>query len=440
MRLVALLCLAALAARPLPAQERGAFNAPAVDHHQHLLSPASAALVNRFDGPSAATVRLSPELAALIEQRAAKWNDAAALADMHTADALLVERDAVQGRAAVAAALAKRFRSGYRLVPTKAALGQSTAQVAAYLVRGEGAATDFFGSVHFSLARNADGAWRIAGESLHFPGPTYYKPTAAADLIKLMDDADIQRAVVLSVAYFFGTPFAPAEPGELDRVRAENNWTAAQAAQFPDRLLAFCSVNPLKDYAIGEVERCTRQLRMRGLKLHFGNSDVDLSNPDHVARVRAVFAAANRLRIPVVAHLWTQGRNYGAKDSRLFLDQVLPAAPDIVVQVAHMAGAGPGWTDEALAVFAEAVAAHDPRTRNLYFDVTTVADEQPPERLKQLAARIRQIGATRILYGSDAAFGGRKTANEEWGTFRGMVPLDDAEFAIIRSNVAPYLK
>jgi predicted TIM-barrel fold metal-dependent hydrolase len=147
---------------------------------------------------------------------------------------------------------------------------------------------------------------------------------------------------------------------------------------------------------------------MRGLKLHFGNSDVDLSKPDHVTRVRAVFAASNRLRIPIVAHLWTIGRQYGAKDSRLFIDRILPAAPDIVVQVAHMAGAGPGWTDDALGVLAEAVAARDPRTR--------------------------------ILYGSDAAFGGRKTANEEWGTFRGMVPLDDQEFAAIRENVAPYLR
>jgi predicted TIM-barrel fold metal-dependent hydrolase len=179
---------------------------------------------------------------------------------------------------------------------------------------------------------------------------------------------------------------------------------------------------------------------MRGLKLHFGNSDVDLSKPDHLAKVRAVFAAANRLRIPFVVHLWTIGRNYGAKDSRLFIDQILPAAPDIVVQVAHMAGAGPGWTDDALGVFAEAVAAHDRRTRNLYFDVATVAEEQPPERLKQLAARIRQIGVDRVLYGSDAAFGARKTANEEWGIFRGMVPLDDAEFSAIRDNVAPYLR
>jgi hypothetical protein len=29
--------------------------------------------------------------------------------------------------------------------------------------------------------------------------------------------------------------------------------------------------------------------------------------------------------------------------ARIFLDQVLPAAPDVVVQVAHFAGSGPGY-------------------------------------------------------------------------------------------------
>ena len=415
-------------------------NAPLVDHHQHLLSPSSAAFVNRFDGPKIPDVSLPPELAELLRQRAAAWNDADALARLHTANAILVQNGTVQGRTEVSAALAKGFRSAYHFVPNAVSASNSAAQIATFLARGEGTATDYFGSGFLSVVKEADGRWRIAGENLHFPGPRQYKPMNAADLVKLMDEADIPRAVVLSVAYFFGTPFAPAQADELAQVRAENDWTASQAAQFPDRLVAFCSFNPLKDYAVPELERCTRLLGMRGLKLHFGNSDVDLSKPEHIAKVREVFAAANRLRMPIAAHLWTVGRNYGAADSRMFLDQILPAAPNIVVQVAHMAGAGPGWTDDALAVLAEAVASHDPRTRNLYFDVATAADNQPAERLRLLATRIRQIGVGRTLYGSDAAFGGRNTANEEWGTFRGMVPLTDAEFSTIQNNVAPYLR
>ncbi len=435
------MCLGALSFT-LPARAQGAelLNAPAVDHHQHLLSPSSAELVNRFDGPKITDVKLPAAIATLLQQRTGGWNDAAALAKLYTTDAILLQNGTVTGRDAVSAALAKGFRSSYRLLPAAVGVSGSTAHVSAYLVRGEGAETSYIGSALLSLVKERNGRWRIGSESLQIPGPRHYRPMSAADLIKIMDDADIRKAVVLSVAYFFGTSFAPAQADELSRVQAENGWTAQEAARFSDRLVAFCSFNPLKDYAVAELERCSRQLGMRGLKLHFGNSDVDLSRPDHVAKLRSVFAAADRLRLPIVAHLWTVGRQYGAKDSRVFIDQLLPAAPNIVVQVAHMAGAGPGWTDDALAVLAEAVAANDPRTRNLYFDLATVADEQPPERLQLLARRIRQIGVARILYGSDAAYGGRRTANEEWSTFRGMVPLTDAEFAVIRDNVAPYLR
>ena len=123
-----------------------------------------------------------------------------------------------------------------------------------------------------------------------------------------------------------------------------------------------------------------------------------------------------------------------------FLDQVLPGAPDIPVTIAHMAGGGPVWTDEALEVFANAIENGDARTRNLTFDVASVADLQKPEQLELLAKRIRQIGPQRILYGSDAAFGGNSPPAQEWATFRGSVPLTDAEFAVIRDNVAPYLR
>jgi predicted TIM-barrel fold metal-dependent hydrolase len=222
-------------------------------------------------------------------------------------------------------------------------------------------------------------------------------------------------------------------------LRAENDWTAREVARHPKRLVGFCGVNPLTEQALAEIRRCKDELGMVGVKLHFGNSQVELENPMHLSQMKAFFAEANRLRMPIAAHLWTTGR-YGPQDSELFLAQLLPQAPDVVVQIMHMAGAGPGWTDEALEPFAVAAAANDPRMKNVYFDVATAADDQTPARLELLARRIRQIGPSRILYGSDASFGGRGAPKKEWGIFRGMVPLTDSEFAIIRDNVAPYLR
>ncbi len=56
-----------------------------------------------------------------------------------------------------------------------------------------------------------------------------------------------------------------------------------QVAQYSDRLRAFCGVDPLKDYALAEIARCAQDPNLHyGLKLHFGNSDMDLDNPEHV--------------------------------------------------------------------------------------------------------------------------------------------------------------
>jgi predicted TIM-barrel fold metal-dependent hydrolase len=263
----------------------------------------------------------------------------------------------------------------------------------------------------------------------------------------LLDAAGIRQATLLSLAYQFGKPGREADD-EAGAVRRENDWTAAQAARYPDRLAAFCSFNPLKDYAIEELERCaSRPGLARGIKLHFGNSDVQLDDPAHVARLRAVFAAANRHRMAIVVHLRAsigKNRPYGARQARIFIEQVLPAAPDTMVQVAHLAGAGPGYADppsrDAMAALAAAVAQHDPRTRNLWFDVASIVDRDiAPALAQQVAELIRQVGTGRVLYGSDAAQGANLRPQASWAAFR-KLPLTQDEFAQIADNVPPYFR
>ena len=423
---------ASLVTAPVPPPALG----PQVDHHQHLLSP-DAAAHERGEGFMA--VAVPADIARLLEKRTSAWNNSKTLADVYAENALLVEDSAISGRTAVAEYVAERFGRPYAITPLAYAGHGDSRQIAAAYTRGEGDAMTYVGLTSMTLRRGRDRAWRIASESMKFPGPVPLRELDAAGLVRLLDEADIGRAVVMSVAYLFENLEEPVENGAA-RLRQENDWTAAQVARYPARLVGFCSVNPLTEQATAEIERCASQLQLKGLKLHFGNSNVDLKTPAHLERVKQVFATANRLRLPVAVHLWDSANDYGRRDAELFLAEVLPQAPDIVVQVMHMAGAGPGWTDEALEVLANAVEAGDPRTRNVYFDVATVADFQTTEQLQLLARRIRQIGPERILYGSDGAFGGNKPPDQSWGHFRGMVPLTDAEFAIIRDNVAPYLR
>jgi hypothetical protein len=61
--------------------------------------------------------------------------------------------------------------------------------------------------------------------------PPAYATITAADLVALLDAAAICRALVLSVAYMYGSPAGNRTKDEYARVRAENDWTNAQAAQ-----------------------------------------------------------------------------------------------------------------------------------------------------------------------------------------------------------------
>lgn len=405
--------------------------APAADHHQHLISAEAAKLQALLPLPAVAA---PPDVAQLLAGRAAHWNDKKALQDLFTDDAVVYTIDDhtwIKGRAAVADYLGGRFARPYSVTPIAVQLDGNGGHLAGYFTRGD----KHFGEVQMSLRKGSDGTWRIAAETPVFPGPQPREEYTAQQLIANLDAAGIPRAVVLSTAYWFGSPMHPNVENELAKVRAENDWTAEQVLRYPGRLIAFCSMNPLKDYALGELERCAKSGRFKGVKLHFGNSGIDLKNAQHVAAMKEFFRAANRLRLPIVAHLWTLDRSYGREHSEVFLNELLPEAPDIVVQVAHFAGGGPGYTDAAMEVFADAVEKGDPRTKNLYFDVATVADEQPDAELKRFAARIRQVGLKRVLFGSDL---GPPYARQEWLTFRTTVPLTDDEMRTIAENVAPY--
>ncbi|HYS97704.1 MAG TPA: amidohydrolase family protein [Candidatus Dormibacteraeota bacterium] len=283
----------------------------------------------------------------------------------------------------------------------------------------------------------------------HFFSPDLAKlvgiePIDAAKVVALLDSAGIRRALVLSVAYSWSNPSRNVE-NDYEHVKAENDWVAAQVGRYPDRLRAFCSVNPVRDYALTEIERCASNPLLRaGLKLHIGNSAVDYHSTQDLQKLRQVFRAVNAKHMAIVIHMRASiSRNlpYGRLEAQIFLDSILTSAPDVPVQIAHLAGAGgyDSTADAALSVFVDAIARHDSRAKQLWFDVTTVTRNATPEDSKLLATRIRQLGVDRVLFGSDAAAGANLAPRESWAEFL-KLPLSEAEFRTIANNVAPYMR
>lgn len=265
-------------------------------------------------------------------------------------------------------------------------------------------------------------------------------PVSAQDLIPQLDAAGIERAAVLSVAYVYGQP-ARSLAEEYARVRAENDWAARQAAEYPERLVALCSVDPLRDYALAELARCAASPEFgRGIKLQPASGGALLDDPQQVERLRRVFRSANARGMAIVLQL----QETGVREARLLLEQLLPHAPDVPVQVAYT-GDKPGARDAsaqlaALAVLADAAARQDPRMRHVWVDVTAFARPGlSAADARRLVRRLRQVGMERVLYGSDAEIGADVRPREAWAAFRSL-PLTEAEAARVANNVMSYLR
>jgi uncharacterized protein len=412
---------------------------PRVDHHQHLLSPMAAALTSKI--PKA--IEVAPHVAKVLDAHITHWNNKSELAPLYAQDSFVfstTDPEVVRGQDRVAGYMTTRFRARYRMIPIAFNASATSARITGFFERGESGAAKPFGFFDLGVIRSGSADWRIASEMLVFPAPKTSEPETAQQLIAALDEPGIAQAVVLSNAYYFDSPRLTPEGGSYEKVRAENDWTAEQVAQYPDRLVAFCSVNPLSSWAIDEIKRCASSGKFKGLKLHFGVSGIDLKNTAHVEKVRSVLAEANRLKFPLIVHVRAD-QTYGAGHAHILLDKIVSAAPDVSFTIAHLWG-GESYSAAALEVYADAVRQHDPPTNNLYFDIAEVdlVVGESPDISKAVADRMRQIGLERILYGTDGPIAESQTPRDGWNTTCAKLPLTDEEFRIIANNVAPYLR
>jgi predicted TIM-barrel fold metal-dependent hydrolase len=280
-------------------------------------------------------------------------------------------------------------------------------------------------------------------------------PGTAAELVRLLDRDGVDRALVLSVAYFFGMPdLGDADPSAL---AAENDWVADQVAPFADRLAACCSVNPALAGATAEIERCAATGRFVGLKLHVANSDLDLRDPFHLERLGEVFECANAAGLMIAIHMRGRRPDYGAPDVRLLIERLLPKAPDVAVQVAHAAGWGDYHQpcDAGLATFAAWAESDRSAAQQVYFDLSATVIDPPagsPERrtgtgeerreawrerrFGDLARHLRAIGLERVLFATDWPVA---TPAGYLQTLEERLPLEPGDFERLCANVAPWL-
>lgn len=260
----------------------------------------------------------------------------------------------------------------------------------------------------------------------------------AADALAVLDEAQVGRGVVLSMAYLFGSPYLAGQHYDVPRMtRAENEYVAEEVARSHGRLTGFFSVDPLSSSAPDEVRFWVADKRLKGLKLHLTSAGINFNDPSQVKQLAGVVGLAGENQLPLVIHLRSTP-DFGAGQTEIFIRDVLPAARQSTVQIAHVGG----WsgtdrvTLEDLAIFAAHIARHEPATRHVLFDLSGVATSaMAQEEAATLVELMRRIGLTRFVLASDYDFFTPRATGEQ---LRAKLPLSDAEWQTLAHNCAPW--
>lgn len=230
----------------------------------------------------------------------------------------------------------------------------------------------------------------------------------------------LAAAILVPMAHFYGNRELRAAADlsvdeERERVARENNHVAREAARWPGRAVAYCSVDFLRPYAWDELRRCQAELASPGIKLHLASAGADLTDDAQLAALERIFGWAEDQELAILLHFDPQRRGLEVADVERFLARVLGPHPRLRLQLAHLGGSGGygPWTQAVFRSFRDwlgvQAAQGEPR-RGLQFDLSGVLLEHAAEgvpattggEVAALAADLATIDPDRLLFGSDA--------------------------------------
>lgn len=210
-----------------------------------------------------------------------------------------------------------------------------------------------------------------------FPDPTGEK------LIQTMDEAGIDKTVILPLDWglIFGEP-----PISIEE---QNREIAKLAEKYPDRVIAFASVDPQRRGGLRLFERAVKEWGAKGLKLH-PLSGFYLNDPV----VYCFYEKAEELGVPVLVHIGTDPPPLRSKYGQpIYLNDVGIDFPDLTIIGAHMGGI---WENDAVQI-----ASMHP---NIHLDFALkqrVAFQTPMEFYPWLRLMLDRLGPRKMMLGSD---------------------------------------
>ncbi|MDD2710233.1 MAG: amidohydrolase family protein [Verrucomicrobiae bacterium] len=215
----------------------------------------------------------------------------------------------------------------------------------------------------------------------------------AKQFVGVLDKHDINMAGLFTLTGF------------LEEPAKYNNDLAAAVKEFPDRLYAFCTVNPRDgEKALRELRRCRFDLALPGIKLHPWLQAFSVTDP----MMFPILEESIKLNMPIIFH---DGSVPFSTPSQIGL--LADLYPEAKLILGHA-----GLKD----FFREAILVAQ-RHKNVFLCPSGV----PVLGIKLMTEK---AGADRMMFGSDLPFGGEELLVHKLNTLRGL-EITDAERSMI---------
>lgn len=281
-------------------------------------------------------------------------------------------------------------------------------------------------------------AWKNAGATFSRRDEYYSNVDTIMNRlgIKLHDGTFIH---LVAMGYLYHTEDLGVKENARALLQAENDYLAGQKAKYPNHIKAYFGIDPLAEHALEELMRCHRELRLDGIKLHGNASQIYLTVPEHLAKVRRIFRYAAENNLPVLLHFDNSHRKFGERDVMLLADSILAPLPPMKLQIAHFGTSG-GFNSKTKSVLdsfwklfeqRHAIIKHD-----IVFDISGVALDKDGEGVAKLtddefaslSQYVRKLGLERTVFATDYPL---YTSAEYLKVLQTRLKLNEAELQIL---------
>lgn len=248
------------------------------------------------------------------------------------------------------------------------------------------------------------------------------------------------RIYLISTGYAF-YDIANDMQTEIELKLKEHNHLSNAVHRYPDKIIPFYGVNPLKPYAIQLLDRCRTNLNFHGVKIHMHASHVDFRKDEHVAALRGIFQYTAQHDIPVLLHFPNHKFDFGDAEVDFFFSEILPQQKSQTLVFAHMGGGG--LLKEKDLNIVNSILENSARYphHSIWFELSGFVNKQydmvdtvsKTEKLNIL----RQIGFDRIFFGSDYPL---ITSRKYFNELLEELNLSRKEKRLLRRTTLPFSK